>query len=52
MKITVFGIRYEELVLGTFYAETGNKATCVDINRSKVSKLSGGQITIYESGFG
>ena len=35
---------------GTCFAETGNKVTCVDIDKVKVEKLSGGQITIYEPG--
>ncbi len=50
MKITVIGTGYVGLVTGTCFAETGNKVTCVDIDQSKVDKLSGGQITIYEPG--
>jgi UDPglucose 6-dehydrogenase len=50
MKITVVGTGYVGLVTGTCFAETGNKVTCVDIDNSKVQKLSGGQITIYEPG--
>ena len=50
MKITVVGTGYVGLVTGTCFAETGNKVTCVDIDRSKVDKLSNGQITIYEPG--
>ena len=50
MKITVVGTGYVGLVTGTCFAETGNKVTCVDIDKSKVEKLSGGQITIYEPG--
>jgi UDPglucose 6-dehydrogenase len=38
------------LVTGTCFAETGNKVTCVDIDKAKVDKLSSGQITIYEPG--
>jgi len=50
MKITIVGTGYVGLVTGTCFAETGNKVTCVDIDQSKVDKLSGGQITIYEPG--
>ena len=50
MKITVVGTGYVGLVTGTCFAETGNEVTCVDIDKSKVEKLSSGQITIYEPG--
>jgi UDPglucose 6-dehydrogenase len=50
MKITVVGTGYVGLVTGTCFSETGNKVTCVDIDKNKVDKLSGGQITIYEPG--
>ena len=50
MKIAVVGTGYVGLVTGTCFAETGNQVTCVDIDQSKVAKLSNGQITIYEPG--
>lgn len=50
MKIAVVGTGYVGLVTGTCFAETGNTVTCVDIDQSKVEKLSNGQITIYEPG--
>jgi UDPglucose 6-dehydrogenase len=50
MKIAVIGTGYVGLVTGTCFAETGNKVTCIDIDQTKVSKLSTGQITIYEPG--
>lgn len=50
MKITVVGTGYVGLVTGTCFAETGNKVVCVDIDESKVSRLSNGEITIYEPG--
>lgn len=50
MKIAVVGTGYVGLVTGTCFAETGNKVTCIDIDVSKVNRLSEGQITIYEPG--
>jgi UDPglucose 6-dehydrogenase len=50
MKITVVGTGYVGLVSGTCFAETGNNVTCVDIDETKVKKLSAGTITIYEPG--
>ena len=50
MKIAVVGTGYVGLVTGTCFAETGNNVICVDIDKSKVDKLSSGHITIYEPG--
>jgi len=50
MKIAVVGTGYVGLVTGTCFAETGNEVICVDIDQRKVSKLSNGEITIYEPG--
>jgi UDPglucose 6-dehydrogenase len=50
MKIAVVGTGYVGLVTGTCFAETGNDVICVDIDQSKVDKLTAGQITIYEPG--
>ncbi len=50
MKIAVVGTGYVGLVTGTCFAETGNDVVCIDIDQSKVDKLSNGQITIYEPG--
>lgn len=50
MKIAVVGTGYVGLVTGTCFAETGNKVTCIDIDKNKVDKLTNGEITIYEPG--
>jgi len=50
MKIAVVGTGYVGLVSGTCFAESGNNVTCIDIDKSKVEKLAGGTITIYEPG--
>jgi UDPglucose 6-dehydrogenase len=50
MRIAVVGTGYVGLVTGTCFAETGNHVVCMDIDQSKVEKLSSGQITIYEPG--
>jgi UDPglucose 6-dehydrogenase len=50
MKIAVVGTGYVGLVTGTCFAETGNDVTCIDIDVNKVTKLSNGQVTIYEPG--
>ena len=50
MKIAVVGTGYVGLVTGTCFAETGNEVTCIDIDQSKVDRLSSGEITIYEPG--
>jgi UDPglucose 6-dehydrogenase len=50
MKIAVVGTGYVGLVTGTCFSETGNYVTCIDIDETKVRKLSNGEITIYEPG--
>ncbi len=50
MKIAVIGTGYVGLVTGTCFAETGNNVICVDIDKTKLDKLSSGKITIYEPG--
>ncbi|WP_024769801.1 UDP-glucose dehydrogenase family protein [Aquimarina macrocephali] len=48
MKIAVIGSGYVGLVTGTCLAETGNEVVCIDIDESKVQKLSMGEVPIYE----
>ena len=50
MNIAVIGTGYVGLVTGTCFAETGNNVICVDVDRSKIERLSAGEITIYEPG--
>lgn len=50
MKISVIGTGYVGLVSGTCFAEIGHQVTCIDIDPTKVERLSRGIPTIYESG--
>jgi len=48
MRIAVFGSGYVGLVVGTCFAESGNRVTCVDVDEEKINKLNAGVIPIYE----
>ncbi len=47
-NITIIGTGYVGLVAGVCFAEVGNDVLCIDIDQSKVEKLSQGIPTIYE----
>lgn len=50
MKIAVIGTGYVGLVVGTCFADTGNKVSCVDVDQEKIDGLNDGKIPIYEPG--
>ncbi|MDF2910177.1 MAG: UDP-glucose 6-dehydrogenase [Sporolactobacillus laevolacticus] len=50
MKIAVIGTGYVGLVTGVALSEIGHVVTCIDVDPSKVEKLSKGIPTIYEPG--
>ncbi|MCY2957590.1 MAG: UDP-glucose/GDP-mannose dehydrogenase family protein [Planctomycetota bacterium] len=50
MKIAVIGSGYVGLVLGTCFADSGNRITCVDVNEDKIARLQAGEVPIFEPG--
>lgn len=50
MNIAIVGTGYVGLVSGTCFSEMGYDVMCVDIDESKVERLSNGNITIFEPG--
>ncbi len=50
MKIAIIGSGYVGLVVGTCFADTGNRVTCVDVDDAKIARLRRGDVPIYEPG--
>jgi UDPglucose 6-dehydrogenase len=50
LHVTVFGTGYVGLVTGTCFADVGNDVVCVDIDRERIDRLTGGEVPIYEPG--
>jgi UDPglucose 6-dehydrogenase len=49
-EVTVFGAGYVGLVTGACLAETGHRVEVLDVDRSKLEKLAGGDIPFHEPG--
>ncbi|HEX8090808.1 MAG TPA: UDP-glucose/GDP-mannose dehydrogenase family protein, partial [Blastocatellia bacterium] len=50
MHIAVIGTGYVGLVSGACFAEFGNNVICVDSDESKIARITGGEMPIYEPG--
>ncbi|WP_188825245.1 UDP-glucose dehydrogenase family protein [Brucella endophytica] len=50
MNISMIGTGYVGLVSGVCFAEFGFSVSCVDLNEALISRLSAGEVTIFEPG--
>lgn len=50
MKVSVFGSGYVGLTTAACLAEAGNHVVCVDVDKSRVSSLQRGEVSLYEPG--
>src|SRR2546423_974374 len=50
MRVTIFGSGYVGLVTGACLADAGNHVICVDVDATKIERLSRGEVPIHEPG--